>query len=463
MGLKFSSFAIKGIDVSQFNGTIDWSKTSGCNFAAIRVGYGRTLDTKFTTNWAGAKNYVKRIPYWYMDYYSNHTSSSSVNGTSDADWGIAQANTCWNAIKNDCEGIVFLDIESASASVASAITTVASRAQAIAKAFLQQMDTLNGKTNGIYCSVGMLNWFASWFKNRPLWAAWYNENQTIATVKAAVTKAGWTGTPLIWQYASDGDINDDGTGDGTSLGMQYKDLDLNAWLGSSTDYSNMFSSSNSNSGSSSSEDSEDESDETEITSTVLYKVKVTCNKLNIRSGPGITYSRLRKASLGEVYSIYEVQNTFGRISPTSSEWMSISTQYVEKVDDSTATTNTSTVNETSLYQVKVLIYNLSVRSGPGPLYTWLRRANYPGTYNIYEEKNNYGRISTTEAEWINLSTSYVQKLTSTSKTVEIENPVENSVVVTRNQNYGKSATMSKTELSDVEKLERLWAAHPELH
>ena len=86
MGLKYSSFAIRGIDVSSHNGTIDWDKAS-CNFAGIRVGYGKTIDTKFAVNWANAKGKVKRMPYWYLDYYSNHNSSSSVNGTSDSQWG----------------------------------------------------------------------------------------------------------------------------------------------------------------------------------------------------------------------------------------------------------------------------------------------------------------------------------------------------------------------------------------
>ena len=50
MGLKYSSFAIKGIDVSQFNGTVDWDKIVA-DFSGIRVGYGHTIDTKFKENW----------------------------------------------------------------------------------------------------------------------------------------------------------------------------------------------------------------------------------------------------------------------------------------------------------------------------------------------------------------------------------------------------------------------------
>ena len=349
MGILFSTFSIRGIDVSQFNGTIDWSKVN-CNFAAIREGYGRTIDSQFLTNWQNAKGRVNRIPYWYMDYYSNHNSGSAVYGMSDADWGAEQADNCWNSLKSDPEGIVFLDIENGNGSYAPALSTVATRAQTIAKAFLQRMDALNGKTNGIYCSLGLLTWFASWFKDRPLWVAWYNDAQTSSTVLAAVSKAGWTGKCYMWQYASDGDIDDNGTGDGISMGMQYNSLDLNGWLGTSQEYATFF----------------------------------------------------------------------------------------------TATTPVPVEEPEELYRVKILIYNLLVRNGPGILYTRLRRADYPGEYGIYEEKNGYGKISATLSEWISLNTEYVQRLDSTSE----EPPTE---------------TPTPTELTDAEKLARLWAAHPELH
>ena len=337
MGLKYSSFAIRGIDVSQFNGTIDWTKVNA-NFSGIRVGYGRIIDTKFQENWQKSKGKVKRIPYWYMDYYSNHTSGAAVNGMADADWGKEQAETCWNALKNDPEGSVFLDIESGNPSYSPAISTVAVRAQAIAKAFLERMDSLNSKQNGIYCSLGLLNWFSAWFKNRPLWVAWYNESQTQQSVLSAVSTTGWVGKCLIWQYASDGDMDDNGTGDGAAMGMQYATLDLNGWLGTSAQYTELFG---------------------------------------------------------------------------------------------------KEVQQVALYRVKILIYNLTVRTGPGVLYPRLRRADFPGEYNIYEEKNGFGRISDVKSEWLSLSSEYVQKITGTTPPV--------------------------VQLTDAEKLARLWAAHPELH
>ena len=48
---------IKGIDVSQWQGNIDWSKvkSSGIEFAILREGYRKTVDNKFLQNAKGAK------------------------------------------------------------------------------------------------------------------------------------------------------------------------------------------------------------------------------------------------------------------------------------------------------------------------------------------------------------------------------------------------------------------------
>jgi hypothetical protein len=102
------------------------------------------------------------------------------------------------------------------------------------------MDELNGKFNGIYTSVGWLPWFYSWFKNRPLWVAWYNDTKTPKQVQALVTTYKWTGTLLMWQYASDGDLDDNGTSDGYSMGSQIKTLDLNWFLAPEPVYNALF-------------------------------------------------------------------------------------------------------------------------------------------------------------------------------------------------------------------------------
>src|SRR5438270_1255441 len=66
----------KGIDVSYYQGTINWTsvKNSGITFAIIRAGHGDTsgtgltstgTDVNFATNWAGAKAAgIIRGAYW---------------------------------------------------------------------------------------------------------------------------------------------------------------------------------------------------------------------------------------------------------------------------------------------------------------------------------------------------------------------------------------------------------------
>ena len=244
MGLKYSQFAIRGIDISQFNGVIDWTKVQG-NFVAIRVGYGNTIDTKFVENIILAqKKDVGIMYYWYMDFYNNHISTSSVNGMSDEAWGAKQADNCWSAIKNYRPATVFIDIESTNGTYAPKIETVFNRAQTIAKAFLERLDSLNGRSNGIYCSLGMLPLFSSWFKNRPLWVAWYPYRTSLvgnmAIVQMVIDK-GWNTKPLIWQYASDGIVNDDGIKAGISyFGTQIREMDLNGWVGTQAQYEQMF-------------------------------------------------------------------------------------------------------------------------------------------------------------------------------------------------------------------------------
>lgn len=331
MGLKYQDFNIRGIDVSEYNGAIDWSKVQA-HFAAIRVGYGRVADLRFAANWAGAKGKVDRLAYWYMDYYSNHDKSSSAYGINDKDWGRIQAEKCWSLLKDDPEGIVFLDIEKSS--IGPALATVKPRVLTIAQSFFDHYDRFSGKINGIYTSVSMSSFFDESMRKRPFWVAWYTDAQTIESVRKAVATRGWLGKCLIWQYASDGDIDDDGKPDGIAMGMTYKFLDLNGWMGTWEEYQQFFG---------------------------------------------------RKA-------------------------------------------------EVAIYRVSILIYNLLVRNGPGQTYPQLRRANFPGEYNIYEEKNGYGRISQTLSEWVSLDPAYVKKLTN-----------------------------SAVPLTDAEKLERLWAAHPELH
>ncbi|MFA5367603.1 MAG: GH25 family lysozyme [Dehalococcoidia bacterium] len=293
MGLTYTSFSIRGIDVSTHNGVIDWTKVN-CNFAAIRVGYGRVIDTQFVRNWRQAKGKVKRIRYWYMDYYSNHIQGTPVYGMSDEAWGKEQAANCHNIEKGDQEGIVFLDIESTTGGYAPKIDEVPTRVQRIAKAFLIEIDKLNGKKNGLYNAVGWLDWYEDWFRDRPLWVAWYpfrSFTPTADDVIEWVKNQGWKTKPLFWQYASDGDVDDNGTSDGRSMGMESVALDLNGWIATQADYLVLFGTQN------------PPDDEVIVIPPVVtmrtIEVKKTLSRLNMRSSPKIGWNVIKTLPVGK--------------------------------------------------------------------------------------------------------------------------------------------------------------------
>jgi len=231
MGMTFNNYPIRGIDVSGYNNDPTTAKNLeiqkavdlGIKFICVRSSFGVNTDWSFKTTWADAKGKALRVAYHYLDYYSN-----TAKGISDENWGKMQAQAVWNLIKDDNDGTpVFLDIEKAS--FASSIESALPKVTRVANAFLAEMDKLNGKLNGVYYSLSYLKLFPS-TKHRPLWLAWYNEYVTIPNVIKSVRAEGWTGTIPMWQYTSDGDIDNDGVGDGIRMGMEAKALDLNIWI-----------------------------------------------------------------------------------------------------------------------------------------------------------------------------------------------------------------------------------------
>jgi len=231
---SYSAMPVKGIDVSQFNGTIDWSKTSAFSFAGIRVGYGNVKDTKFDTNWKQAKNRLERMPYWYGDYYSHRNANM---GITDAQWGVKQAQNCYAWLKDDFGEIpMMLDMEAST--YGGKITFLnAGRVTAVYRAMMTEYDRLTGRRCGIYCSLGFIPLLGSWFRDRDLWIAWYNRNISVEYVIKSARDKGWKGPIRIWQYASDGDFDEDGIGEGKEYGMEANTLDLNAYLGTVQDWS----------------------------------------------------------------------------------------------------------------------------------------------------------------------------------------------------------------------------------
>ena len=132
---------MKGIDVSKWQGDIDWSKVK-VDFAIIRAGYGNSnVDPKFVKNYEGCKKY--KIPvgaYWYS--YATTVAEAK-----------AEAKKCISVLKGKkFEFPILFDIEE-KAHVALSKTTCT----AIVTAFCQELEKA-GYFTGIYS-------FESFFKS----------------------------------------------------------------------------------------------------------------------------------------------------------------------------------------------------------------------------------------------------------------------------------------------------------
>ena len=237
---KFSSFLVRLFDVSRwqddlstvYKPTFEKLRAAGFLGVVIRVGSGTVLDVLFTWFWKVAKGLLERKPYWYLDYYSHKGT-----GLSDEAWGIKQAGVCYEALKTDFgEAPLAVDCEKSPNSFEITFLNRGSYNR-ILKSFIAEWKRLTGFDCDIYCSPGFIWVFDSPIKAMGLWVALYNRSLTVDQAISYVRSKGWTGQILIWQYSSDGDVDDDGKPDGKKLGMETDALDLDVWLGSVEEWS----------------------------------------------------------------------------------------------------------------------------------------------------------------------------------------------------------------------------------
>ena len=113
----------------------------------------------------------------------------------------------------------------------------------------------------------------------------------------------------------------------------------------------------------------------------------TIQNMNVRSGPGTSYSVVRKLPLGTSITLYEEKNGWARIS--SNEWISM--QYVKKI-------------KALPYTAKTTLSELNVRAGAGTNFAVSRKVPMGTEVKILEEKNGWARISDTE--WVMMK--YIQ-------------------------------------------------------
>lgn len=178
---------LKGIDVSKWQGTIDWMKVKadGIDFAIIRAGYGSNStaydDKYYEKNVAGCEKVG--IPYGvYLFSYANSVSDA-----------ISEADHVIRLVKGKKLSYpVFYDLEDAKTTGKCSNALILE----IAKTFTERVEAA-GYTVGIYANK---NWNTTkltdkWYDTKPRWIAQYN------------SKCTYTGKYDIWQYTSSGKVN----------------------------------------------------------------------------------------------------------------------------------------------------------------------------------------------------------------------------------------------------------------
>ena len=175
---------IKCIDVSEWQGTIDWKKvkSAGYGHAILRAGFGRSatqIDSEFERNYKNAKSAgVKLGVYWY----------SYAVDKADA---VKEAKACLQVLGSKALDMpVFFDMEEAS------MTKLGkTKLTEMAKAFCEEIKK-KGYTAGVYSNP---NWFTNYLDYKqlrslyPIWLAqYYKEPQYDCDV---------------WQYTSEGSVN----------------------------------------------------------------------------------------------------------------------------------------------------------------------------------------------------------------------------------------------------------------
>jgi lysozyme len=179
-----SSTTVRGIDVSSYQGTVDFTKVKaeGRSFVFVRLASGQNLDLKFGTNWTNAKS-AGLIRGAYQYFYP----SRDVN---------VQANLVISTLRSagftnqDLPPV--LDLENQDGLTPAEVV-------ARAKQWLAKVETELGVVPLVYTAAFMAPVIGQNFKTYPLWVANYNVN-------CPDVPAGWTEWQF-WQTSESGRSN----------------------------------------------------------------------------------------------------------------------------------------------------------------------------------------------------------------------------------------------------------------
>ena len=191
-----------GIDVSKFQGTIDWAQVAGTgiDFAMVRVGYRDSAsgeikpDTNAKFNMQEAeKNGIKVGAYFFSTAVTKEEAIEEANWVKDY---IAKYSITY-PVGYNCEGF--------EKETSRQFNLTKDDRSNIAIAFLDQIHKA-GYTPIFYASKGELEADAKWNtsqieKSYKIWMAWYNQDTSNIAKGPA-----YGGQCAMWQYTNQGDV-----------------------------------------------------------------------------------------------------------------------------------------------------------------------------------------------------------------------------------------------------------------
>ncbi len=162
---------MKGIDVSKYQGKIDWEavKSSGIEFAIIRAGYGLcTPDECFEYNITEAKRVGLKVGVYWFSYALNEEDA------------VIEADYCHHKIqKHKMDFPVFYDFEYATEEYAekNGVSYTNASRSAIIKAFCDRIKRY-GYDSGIYTNLDYIKYKLDMkpLEEYPLWLADYSNS-----------------------------------------------------------------------------------------------------------------------------------------------------------------------------------------------------------------------------------------------------------------------------------------------
>jgi N-acetylmuramoyl-L-alanine amidase len=178
-------------------------------------------------------------------------------------------------------------------------------------------------------------------------------------------------------------------------------------------------------------------------------VTITASDLNIREGPGLSYSVIGKVDSGESYSIYRQQEDWIEISLPGgkkgwvAEWFT-----VKQADSSVANQNKGPLSGT------VTADNLRVRNGPGTSYPVLGSVSEEDQVTIMEMNGNWVKIEQAALEgWV--SKEYVRLGNNQPNQPAQSNSLTKKAVATDKLNVRNSPSLSGNVIGQLAKDEQV--------